>query len=106
MLYKRDKDSERSHHLSGTVLPGCLSKEGQGGLNHQDRRNPPSIVLKVLRAPQHHSSNQGDTAGNPPKRGNKRDKKRRRKSEKQRGGGGAVRKWKKRECPIAALIWD
>lgn len=59
-------------HLLGTVHLGCLSKEGQGEGYLPDSRNLPSMVLKALRVPQHHSSNQGDTAGTLPERANKK----------------------------------
>lgn len=59
----------------------CLSKEGQDDLHPPDRRSLPSILLKVLRDPQHCNSNQGDTVGNPPERGNERDREEERQGE-------------------------
>lgn len=76
--------SEGSDNLLGTVLPDCLSKEGQGDLHPADRRNLPSTFLKALRDPQHRNSNQGDMAGNPPERGNETDKEGGRKKEGER----------------------
>lgn len=64
--------SQIQHHLLDTVHLGYLSMEGQGDRYPPDRRNLPSMVLKALRVPQHHSSNQGDMAGTLPERGNKK----------------------------------
>lgn len=60
-----------SAYLLDMVHLGYLSTEGQVDLNPPDRRNLSGIVLRALRVPKHHSSNQGYMAGNPPGSGNK-----------------------------------